>query len=111
MAFNCGGNRADTKDAKWYFSKSVNFRLGGGAGGGFTFSFWKDEVSNLRGKSHVYVIDVVEAFENMTGINKEVKAVMAGDVKKLKKALGEFAPELTISVWFERRDEDARGLT
>ena len=111
MAFNCGGNRADTKDAKWYFSKSVNFRLGGGAGGGFTFSFWKDEVSNLRGKSHGYVIDVVEAFENMTGINKEVKAVMAGDVKKLKKALGEFAPELTIGVWFERRDEDARGLT
>lgn len=110
MAFNCGGNRADTKDAKWYFSKSVNFRLGGGASGGFTLSFWTVDVSQLRGKSHGYVIDVFEAVENMTGMSKEVKALMTGDIKKIKKALGAAAPELTIGVWFERRNEDGEGL-
>lgn len=110
MAFNCGGNRAGQKDAKWYFSKSVNFRLGGGAAGGFTLSFWTVDVSQLRGKSHGYVIDVVEAFENLTGISKDVKALMTRDVKKIKQALGTAAPELTIGAWFERRDEDARGL-
>lgn len=109
MAFNCTGNRDDTKDAKWYFSKSVNFRLGGGAGGGFTLSFWKDDVSDLRGKSHGYVIDVIEAVQNMTGMSKEVQAVMSGDVKKLKDALGEFAPEVTVGIWFQRRDEDGEG--
>ncbi|MDA0662917.1 MAG: hypothetical protein O3B08_08785 [Proteobacteria bacterium] len=110
MAFNCGGNRADTKDAKWYFSKSLNFRLGGGASGGFTLSFWTVDVSQLRGKSHGYVLDVIEAVENMTGMSKEVKALMTGDIKKIKKALGAVSPELTIGVWFERRNEDGEGV-
>lgn len=110
MGFNCSGNRDGQKDAKWYFSKSVNFRLGGGAAGGFTLSFWTVDVSQLRGKSHGYVIDVIEAVENMTGISKDVKALLTGDVKKIKKALGTAAPELTIGVWFERRDEDGEGL-
>ena len=110
MAFNCSGDRAGRKDAKWYFSKSVNFRLGGGAAGGFTLSYWTVDVSQLRGKSHGYVIDVIEAFENLTGISKDMKALMTGDVKKIKQALGTAAPELTIGAWFERRDEDGEGL-
>lgn len=110
MAFNCSGNRAGQKDAKWYFSKSVNFRLGGGASGGFTLSFWTVDVSQLRGKSHGFVIDAIEAAENLTGVSKEVKAVLSGDIKKIKKALGAVAPELTLGMWFERRDEDGEGL-
>lgn len=110
MAFNCSGNRAGQKDAKWYFSRSLNFRLGGGAAGGFTLSFWKDDVSDLRGKSHGYVIDVVEMIENLTGISKDVKALMTGDITKIKKALGSVAPEITIGAWFARRNEDGAGL-
>ena len=32
----------------------------------------------------------------MTGMSKEVKALMIGDIKKIKKTLGAAAPELTI---------------
>lgn len=60
---------------------------------------WKDAFNNLRGKSHGFVIGVVDAFQNIGALAGKTKIT---NLKKIE-------PDLSIGIWFERRDEDGDG--
>ncbi len=110
LAWRCGkGARGeaqrddqDAKNAKWYTSTSMNFRAGGGVTGTVTFGWWMDEVNRLRGKSHGYVLDLVDAVQL-------AQALKASDFAKLTDNLKQVEPDVAIGLWFERRDEDGDG--
>ncbi len=99
-AFRCADHQKGRKDSKWYSSGSFNFHAGGGATVAVTVGMWKDEFNRLRGKSHGYVLDLVDAFQLIGAL-----ALRKADL--IKPSAAEL--DVAIGVWFERREEDGDG--
>lgn len=115
-AWNCAGG-ADA-DVKMYSANSINFRLGGGATVAGTLGYWVDDSNNLRGKSHGYVADIFDLLGTAQAVKgRDVTKMTEGltkgieSIKKngLVKGLGDVAWEVSLGMWFERRDEDGDG--
>ncbi len=94
-AFRCGQHSSGNKDAKFYSSGSLNFHAGGGATAAVTFGMWVDDFNRLRGKSHGYVLDLVDAAQSVVAL---------ANPSALAPSMAE--PDIAVGVWFERRDED-----
>jgi|GEM_PF-2069098 len=115
-AWNCAAN--SDADVKMYQASSVNFRLGGGATVAGTLGFWVDDSNNLRGKSHGYVADIFDLLGTAKAAKaKDVSKMTEGLTKGIEsirenglvKGLGDVAWEVSLGMWFERRDEDGDG--
>ncbi|MEX2617557.1 MAG: hypothetical protein WD767_15825 [Alphaproteobacteria bacterium] len=111
-AWNCASG-AD-RDVKMYSASSVNFRLGGGATVAGTLGFWVDDSNNLRGKSHGYVADIFDLLGTAQAVKgKDVSKMTKGltdGIKGIKEhGLSGVPWEVSLGMWFERRDEDGDG--
>lgn len=112
MAIRCGAHAKNQKDIKWYNAGSINFRAGGGASSGVTVGLWKDDFNKLRGKSHGYVLDIIDAVQSglalkKKDISKKLLKFNGGGLKEFVK--DNAALEVALGVWFERLDEDGDG--
>ena len=112
VAIRCGAHAKNQKDTKWYNSGSINWRAGGGVSSGVTVGLWKDDFNKLRGKSHGYVLDIIDAVESgmalkKRDISKKLVKYKGGGLKGFVK--DNAALEVALGVWFERLDEDGDG--
>ncbi len=98
-AFRCADHAKDRKDSKWYSSGSFSLSAGGGASAGVSLGMWKSDFNDLRGKSHGFALGIADVIANI----KAVKAKSGlGNLKQVQ-------PDLSLAIWFERRDEDGDG--
>ena len=102
MAWRCADFTKERKDSKWFANSGYNLRGGFGGGASATLGFWQDDVENLRGKSHGYVFDIKQLFENATG---GLAAEYKKEMDKLQEGgKADFSP--TIGFWFADYDKD-----
>ncbi len=103
FVFRCADHQQGQKDAKLYWSTNLSKQVGAGASAGATVGMWKEPFDAIAGKAHGFTMSITSLAETV-----KMATVSTALLDNLKD-LGAVSPDVAISVWFERKNNDEVG--